>query len=527
MKIKLRNITFESVFFYSCLGISLLAIILNPVNPTLDGPSHLYNSKLINYLLSGNQFISHYYTLNKIPVPNLTDHYLLALLMAIFRWKLAEILLIVIYLLSFSILFRKLIYQWNRGNIVLSIFAIPFSFSSFYYMGFYNFCLSFSILFGMLIYYRKFFISEENKPNVSRYFVLCLLATLLYFTNGLAFLFAGISLFFLEIGFPATIKPSGNSKINLKRIVLFFLIWLPGLICFLVFMVKVHTNPTNKRIALHDMFHWLNVLKTITYSASDEGYTRLIACLICISMSIGIYNRIKKIGARKIEQYDFFLVLSAISVICFILVPDDSSVGMMSFRFSYFFFVFIVLWAALLPNNRLTSWLISFSVIAIYFTMFFKIHQPIIFNLNEDMEAIEAAGKVIKPNSVVLAKDYTNNWLLFHFVDYLGMNKPLVILENYEADDGWFATKWNEGNVPDILINGHGPNLGYYNMICKPSHEKKVIDYIFVYGNYKDTIQRPDARVMGGILSKEYKLIYTSADSIIHVFSWQSSGNSL
>ncbi len=523
MKMKFDNIAFERVFFYSCLGVGLLAIIVNPANPTLDGPSHLYNSKLINYLLDGNQFISHYYALNRIPAPNLTDHYLLALLMTVFSWQLAEKILIVIYLLSFSLLFRKLLKQWSGANTVFSVFAIPFSFSSFYYLGFYNFCLSFPLLFGMLIYYHKYFTGAGNRPTGSKYFILFLLSTLLYFTNGLAFLFAGGSLFLLEMGFPTNIRPFLRGKTKWKRILLFFLVWLPGLLCFLAFMAMVHTNPTYKRIPLHDMFHWLNVIKTITYSASDERYTRLIAYLVCIMMAVGIYNRVKKLGARKIVDYDFFLLLSAISLLCFILVPDDSIVGMMSFRFSYFFFIFIVLWAILLPNNKIISMLISMSVIAIYFTVLFKIHQPIISNLNKDLEAVEAAGKMINPNSVVLAKDYTNNWLLFHFADYLGINKPLVILENYEADDGWFAAKWNNGHLPNVLINGHGPNFGYYNMTCEPSNEKKAIDYIFVYGDYKDTIQRPDAKVMRSILSEEYKLIYTSADSNIHVFSRQNS----
>jgi hypothetical protein len=211
---RFQAIKLEGVFFYSCLIASLLVVIFNPSNPTIDGPSHLYNTRVINYLISGNGFLSDYYSLNKIPVPNLTDHYLPALFMSIFKWQTAEKLLQVIYLLGFSLLFRALIRQWKEANIGLSIFAIPFSFSIFYYSGFYNACLSFPFLFGTFIYYQKHFSGEDNKPSPKKYVVLCLLITLIYFTNGLAFLFAWLGLFLFELPYFAGIFLLNNGKLQ-------------------------------------------------------------------------------------------------------------------------------------------------------------------------------------------------------------------------------------------------------------------------------------------------------------------------
>jgi len=502
--------------------------MLNPSNPSLDGPSHLYNAKLINYLLGGDKFISHYYSLTKLPVANLTDHYLLAFFITVFSWQVSEKILVVLYLLSFSFLFRKLIKQWGSMNIGLSIFAIPFSFSSFYYMGFYNFCLSFPLLFGILIYYHKYFVGEGKRTAFKNYSILCLLATLLYFTNGLNFLFAGLSLFLLEMNVPIRLwqgKLAAPIKMDFKRLLSFSLIWAPGVACFLVFIFKVHINSGNFRISIRNIVHLINVIKPLTVdSGRDEIWTRVILYLICTSLLVAIYFRVKRTTQFKTNPSDIFLLVAFISFLLFVIVPNNASVGMMSLRFLYFSFVCIVLWIALQPNNKIITWAISIALMVIHFTMLLNIHQPIISNLNKQVELVEEAGKVIKPNSIVLAKDYTNNWLLFHFADYMGVEKPLVILENYEADDGWFATAWNNYTVPKILINGEGPNSGYYNMYCNPSPETKAVDYIVVYGNYKDTIQRPDAKVMKSILSMDYKLIYTSTDNNIHIFSLAGIG---
>src|SRR5260370_37963400 len=51
--------------------------------PTVDGPSHLYNSWLLQQLLNGNHLVTQWYAIDWRPNPNWTGHIVLALLVSI------------------------------------------------------------------------------------------------------------------------------------------------------------------------------------------------------------------------------------------------------------------------------------------------------------------------------------------------------------------------------------------------------------------------------------------------------------
>jgi hypothetical protein len=509
-------ILFENILFYTCLAVSLLVVIWNSTNPTLDGPAHLYNAHTINYIAGGNEFIRQFYTLNKIPAANLTDHYLLALFMSVFSWEASEKLLVILYLLSFSILFRKLIRQWNQSNTGISIFAIPFSFSFLYYIGFYNFCLSFPLLFLVIIYYRKRFTGEGNKPSLKNYSILCLLATLIYFTNGLAFMFAGLALLLLAVpGFYS------NRQINFQKLMSFSLVWFPGAVCFLIFIIKIPMETNPGIVPFKELMRWIYCARPLSvYTGDEDNYTRYISLLISIVLFTAIYFRIKNKSAFRFIPSDIFLVLSIITLACLIFVPDSASVGMMSIRFCYYFFIFLLIWIALQQGSKIVTAIITVALMAIHFIVLFKVHQPVISNLNKEVLNVRNAGTVIKPNSIVLVANVTDNFMLYHFPDYLGADKPIIIPGNYEPNYGWFATTWNNHKMPRILLDGKDsvpPNLNIHWVAS--SQYSKDIDYVFVYGKYTDFLQKEDFKTLNGILQKDYQLVYTSTDNSIHIFS--------
>ena len=200
-------------------------------------------------------------------------------------------------------------------------------------------------------------------------------------------------------------------------------------------------------------------------------------------------------------------------------MPDDTSVGMMTLRLSYFFFVFLAIWIALQPVHKVIASTTSVALMAIHFTMLFAIHQPMISNLNKEVEKVNIAGKVIKPNSVVMAADYTGDWLRFHFADYMGMDKPLVILANNEANAGWFAITWNDNTIPHICLGGKDSTACNYTLPCIASNKTKAIDYVFIYGAYKDIPKTNDWITTNEILHRYYTLSYTAPGEDIHIYS--------
>ena len=107
-----------------------------------------------------------------------------------------------------------------------------------------------------------------------------------------------------------------------------------------------------------------------------------------------------------------------------------------------------------------------------------------------------------------------------HFPYYLGCDKPLVIVDNAEVDAGWFAiTRTDSRLMPQLLLDGKDTIAPYFNPPRSSSPKTATVDYICIWGNYTDFIKGPENKAMNEILSKDYKLIYTSDDNKAHIFS--------
>jgi hypothetical protein len=102
---------------------------------------------------------------------------------------------------------------------------------------------------------------------------------------------------------------------------------------------------------------------------------------------------------------------------------------------------------------------------------------------NKFISAVEKAGKMIPANKIVLPIDYTQNWETGHLSNLLGVDKELVILENYECSTGYFPLTWNRQNAPLVFLG----EKSTFQSPCvwwlpSKSNKKKPIDYVFILG---------------------------------------------
>jgi hypothetical protein len=524
-------ITAESILFYSCLIVTIGILVFCGSFPTLDGPSHIYNADVTNYILSGNKFISQFYSISRTPSPNFTDHYLLVVIRHIFSFENAGKVLQIVYVVSFTVLFRSLVFAYNPAGIGLTIFSIPFAFNFLYYLGFYNFCLSFPLLFIIVLYYHKNFYAGSSTPVLKKYLILELLILLLYFTNGLAFLFSGMLLGLVELrnilwlNRSKTVTPR---SIVLKRIIPFVLIWLPGLIMFLVFMSHSRPSIAGEEHTFVELLGWLSQARAlIVYTGLESEYIRWITIALFISIVTGLFYRIKNKVPFWYPDSVVFLMAFFILLLMFFIIPDGSSVGMMSIRFCIYVFVFFLLWLSMQNNYKAITWIVSVIVIAAHFTLLVNDHLPAEQGLEERSEIMKATADYIQPNSIVLDIDVTDNWLYGHFGDYLTSNKPLVIIPNYEPNYGWFATVWND-EVPQIIYNGNESVPKYCDLPNgKNKQNTQEIQYVFIHGDF-NKIQKEDkwSGVKEGLINR-YVKAYTSADSSIHLFQLKGMSTAL
>src|SRR5690349_10125799 len=80
--------------FHAVVLLNTLPALLFRFFPTMDGPAHLYNARLIRELLGGNSALAPYVVLNDFPVPNWLGHFILAAAGAVVPAFLAEKILV-------------------------------------------------------------------------------------------------------------------------------------------------------------------------------------------------------------------------------------------------------------------------------------------------------------------------------------------------------------------------------------------------------------------------------------------------
>src|SRR5260221_3416908 len=116
--------------------------------PTVDGPSHLYNSWVLKELVRGNQgIVSDWYAIDWRPNPNWSGHAALALLLTVLPPVTAEKVVvsgIVLLFLYGMWLFAGAVDESQRP---FAFFAFPFAYNLPLQMGFYNFCIGAALYF--------------------------------------------------------------------------------------------------------------------------------------------------------------------------------------------------------------------------------------------------------------------------------------------------------------------------------------------------------------------------------------------
>jgi hypothetical protein len=521
---KIKWIT-ERNIFYALLGFNVFMMLTVKFYPSMDGPSHLYNSKLIAHLLKGDSpAINEFYTLNKMIIPNWTSHFILSLFNLFLPAWVAEKILLVFYLCGISISFRLLIKQLCPDNPAMSLFIIPFAYSFLFYLGFYNYCLSFVFLFFTLFYWLKNAATSQPLKYVwlfvllmGTYFSAVLTFSVLVFCLGLLIMAGAIERY--SAGLQLTLL----SRKTVKELLLLLAISLPGLVLSAFFIHSTHLSGSNNGYTTGDLIKWLNDVRCIIVYEypREEKWTAQFLHVIIVVFSISLFTRFRdrdfRFEWRMLCKSDLFIIPLLLVLFLYFKVPNDANAGMMSDRFCLLVYMFLIVWISsqYLPY-RVSQWVVGL-IIFFQIGLLFNRHNGMIRDLNKDAGVIYNASKYMEENSIVLPVNLSDNWIETHFSSYLGIDKPLVILENYEATVGWFPVRWNDPALPRVKLGESDgfANLGW-NSNLKSAHIKQI-DYVFLYGN---TAKVNDSTwtQLKSTLDKHYLLIFSSADHYAVVY---------
>lgn len=522
----------EKYVFLTVIAISLLPVLTNMFLPTMDGAAHLYNSNLINALLfENNPQIHEFFVLNQEPVPNWIGHFILAVFNLFLPSFVAEKILVLFYLIAFPLSFRALLKTIHPENyVVFSYLIFPFSYSFLFLLGFYNFSIALLLLFITLNYWIK---NEDHLFSKKSIFVLFLLTTLTYFSHIFIF---GLLLFFIGVhivtkavmtlvdNYPLQVKEAGKSVLKKSGIVL--LSAFVPLLLLLNYFLSRDTPGNANFLEYSELIKWLKEIRPIiVYDFVFEAtYTKKIFYVLMAMTVVSLYLQItgrffsrgnpSPSAKGKIVLSNFWMVLALSMLLFYFVLPDsDGAAGFVSVRLGLLFFIVLIIW---LSTQRLPKW---FTILGVLVVLYCNLRLTVYYSSvirDLDKVAVECyeMSEQIAPNSVVLPLNYSDNWLAPHFSNYLGVDKPMVILENYECATGYFPVKWNEAKIPATLL-GTTPPEQYSCLEWKSNAQsslKKPIDYVFILGDIDSGTDSCTASIKEN-LEQNYSLISKTENS--------------
>jgi hypothetical protein len=406
--------------------------------PTLDGPAHLYNAILIKQILLGNEFLARYLEFSSFPEPNWSGHALMAVLSLFLpaNWVEKGMVLIIFTFTAYG--FRAFVRTQTDRPTFAPLLIFPFLCSFTLRIGFFNFSLSIAILLWLLTWWVKQGSSSTWRTAAQ----LFLFLGLLYFSHALTAII-GIGVVLLWSSTKAFEDRSFQWR-SLKTPI------IASLPCLLLIVVFISRSGGNGYIKFETAVHLLKVAAdgvpfTLHYGPAMIWAARVIAATLLLFTIMILIDRYRRSSA--IVRSDLWLLCAIVAAIGYFVLPDSvASGGIMSVRYLLFFYVFLVLWLAV------QQWRFAFTLLLIPYLaadlFLVRVDHRFTAELDRDVANMRAALPKVRSNSAVLPIVHSNYWFHTNFSNYLGTERGILVLDNYEAMAPHFPLRWKPAHRP-------------------------------------------------------------------------------
>lgn len=510
------------ILFFLGVVICLIPIWSNYYFVTGDGPSHLYNSTILNTLFEENQgFTANYYEINKEFEPNWLSHSLYSILVRIFPGFIAEKILLTSYITLFFLGLKSLLKTINPSSTWLVLVSIPLVYQKIFLMGFFNCAFGFVVFFYTLDFWLR------NKSNLTWKNVafLTILLLLNFFTHpiSLALSLSTIGLSFLGSTFQEQDLVKEWKRI-LARILKLTLAILPSLLLIISYVLRSNQASIPLSLSNKQLYHSLIEADFLFNLSLNE---HLPAMLFSIFLGIVLLHALVKLFVVKDWALKGgFGVLLLLLIGLYFNLPDYMAGGAFFVeRLQFVIFLIAILWIA---NFSFSPFLNK-----TYASVLFLLGSIIVVNrYSTHHEMSKAAFEIVsstdfvEDNSTLLTLSYNHNglglsgelicnhfWSFMHIGDYVCAEKNLVSLTNYEANTGYFPINYKDE------VNPYG-QLGFFegqppNPTIKEYNENTPgnIDYVLLVFYEKKYDSLPEVKNTFADLNESYDKIYTSENS--------------
>ncbi|MGB0368416.1 MAG: hypothetical protein ACPGD8_03360 [Flavobacteriales bacterium] len=330
---------------------SLIPVLASEYFPTVDGPSHLYNARLIAELwLSPGGEISEFLQFNPTFSPNWTGHLLLAALMTFTSAFWAEKIILTIYLIGLPLGIRSVLMARDVGDVRWLYLIFSFSYSYLFHYGFFNFNIGVVLFFFGL----SFWLNNQENYCAQSFMKQGLIATLIALSHPFAFALYLVALFVLNLTLflPKVLKGVESYK-TILRFGVFQLAYLSVGILITTYFVVAESSLRAKAafIAPADLFSSLKYVMPIK-GIEEEAYhwpSKILLYMFGFGLILTAVKFFKEKKKFKLFQTPWF-ILTLVTLVLIFAIPDYlGSAGFISARLMLFFFFFFPFFSCVFP----------------------------------------------------------------------------------------------------------------------------------------------------------------------------------
>ena len=460
--------------------------------PSQDGPSHLHNAVVLaNY--GTEPIYQEYYRIRLFsPAGNAFAQYMLAGVVKLTGPHLAEKVFLSGYMILFFLAFRYFLRGLTQYADYVSVFAGILAPNWFFYMGFWNFCVSSSFLLLIVGYYvrhQQRRIGWAPRPLI----VLTLGGLIVYMSHAVSWVVWSIAV--VALGWPHLSGLLGRRRMSRSlssaafQYVLPLCSLLPASIFLVTHVVTMQKGPdcaveTSLRARLWPLYS-LSFLPRI--AAAEATVVKIVAgtFVVVLCFMVGIILK------RRTYNYwsSGLLLLSCACVSLAIIAPDCVGAGgFIHTRLAFYAVLFFVAWVA----SGLHSWPRSaLNVMAAVgcgvALVTFAVRVPVLSKWNDELAAFALIGQDIVPRSTVLSLCLERHEERVNpFIHAVGLLSPRVIIDlsNYEASTDFFTTSFQPEYSPFPALGTLEQLQGAPPAFDISRYERQTkghVDYVLLY----------------------------------------------
>lgn len=437
----------ERSLFLLLLATSLFAVWRLPVFLTQDGPSHLYNARILLELWGDDAAgYGGFFTLNTDFSPNWTGNLLLAALLKLFPAVVAEKVLVSAYVLLLAFGFKRAVRALGAGTPWLSSLVFVFVFNFHLLYGFFNFCLGLALLFWTIAALHRFVADPSRKRTLTCGALLLALMITHPVPFVVALLCAGITLV-------AALRRTRGDRKGLP-----VLTWrlaaalLPAVIMFAVFLPPSgnHQGLLVDKLSVETLKDLLRMEHLLVFPTQERPPFRLLSMvfigLLCAVLFVAWKSRVVRNGP--------LLVLVLVCVLVHFFVNDELAGGAyLTSRMALIAWMMFALWIACMPMPPRSARPIAIGVGLVAVVLGTVRHVQhgacatvageYIVHLKPIGEGTVVLPLCFSPKGETAYDTLSPRIGLFkHMSGYAAADQRFISLDNYEANTAYFQTKW-------------------------------------------------------------------------------------